>query len=234
MARAGDNVAEPAGRSLRIENSLSPPSIARKDAMARRFSFLLLLTALVAFPARASTLPESCTDSRGHTIAVEVDYQQAELVKFAHGQIRHNPRVLPHLPDVARLFFVAQACARASAPDTVAHIRRADCTAWRMLEAGGQLKEVGTHGLVRELVFTSDEWKLLPGPARSFDFSDCTTRGNVLHLPLATPPSTAQAQWNACTHACGDRLWHCGNSDACLNAYDACLKTCGAAPAATR
>ena len=202
--------------------------------MAHRLSSGLLLTALVALPVQASTLPESCTDSRGRVITVEADYAQEELVRSVSGQIRHNPRVLPHLPDAARLFFVAHACARVAAPDTAAHIHRADCTAYRMLEASGQLQQIGMNGLVRELVFTSDEWKLLPGPARSFDFSDCMTRGNVLHLPLATPPSAAQAHWNACTHACGDRLWHCGNNDACLNAYDVCLKGCGAPPAATR
>jgi hypothetical protein len=119
-----------------------------------------------------------------------------------------------------------------SAPDTAAQIHHADCAAFRMLEASGELKQIGMNGLVRELVFTSEEWKLLPGPARSFDFSDCTARGNVLRLPLATPPSTSQALWNACTHACGDRLWHCVNNDACLVTYDSCLKACGEPPTA--
>lgn len=205
--------------------------------MAQRLSYGLVLTALIATPAlplQASTLPESCTDHRGQLIAVEADYQQEELVRGVNGQIRHNPRVLPQLPDAARLFFVAHACARMSLPDTATHVHRADCTAYRMLEASGQLQSIGMHGLVRELVFTSEEWKLLPGPARSFDFSDCTTSGNVLRLPIATPPSVVQANWNACMHACGDRLWHCGNTDACLGSYDNCLKACGEPPAATR
>jgi hypothetical protein len=204
--------------------------------MAQRLSYGLLLTSLVALSVQASTLPESCTDSRGNAITIEADYQQEELVRSLKGQIRHNPRVLQHLPDTVRLFFVAHACAQASAPDIATHaqIHRADCTAYRMLEASGQLKQIGTNGLVRALVFTSDEWKLLPGPARTFDFTDCTTSGNVLRLPPATLPSTAQAHWNACTHACGDRLWHCGNRDTCLNAYDACLKACGEPPVTTR
>jgi hypothetical protein len=202
--------------------------------MANRLSYALLLAALSASIAYASPLPESCTDSRGRSIAVEADYQQEELVRSANGQIRHNPRVLPRLPNTVRLFFVAHACARVASPDTAAHIHRADCAAYRMLEATGQPAQTGANGLVRELVFTSDEWKLLPGPARSFDFSDCTTTGNVLRLPLATPPSAAQAHWNACTHACGDRLWHCGSRDTCLNTYDACLKGCGEPPATTR
>lgn len=189
-----------------------------------------MLAALVTAPAQASSLPESCTDSRGRAITVEADYQQEALVRSMNGQIRHNPRVLPHLSDAVRLFFVAHACARVASPDTAAQIHRADCTAYRMLGASGELKQTGMHGLVRELVFTSDEWKLLPGPARSFDFSDCNTSGNTLHLPLATPPSAAQAHWNACTHTCGDKLWHCGKSASCLGAYDACLKGCGEPP----
>lgn len=201
--------------------------------MAHRLSTGLLLTALAALSVQASTLPESCTDSRGRSIAVEADYAQAELIRSVDGEIHHNPRTLPHLPDAVRLFFVAHACARASAP-TASQLHQADCAAFRILHASGLLDPYGTDGFARELVFTSDEWKLLPGPARSFDFSDCMTRGNVLHLPLATPPSAAQVHWNACTHACGDRLWHCGNNDACLNAYDTCLKGCGAPPAATR
>jgi hypothetical protein len=196
--------------------------------MAQRFPIAILLTVLLTLPAHAATLPESCTDSRDHVIAVETDFAQTELVRFANGQIRHNPRVLSHLPDAVRMFFVAHACTRVATPDTAAQIHRADCTAWRMLEASGELKQTGMNGLVRELVFTSEEWKLLPGPARNFDFSDCTTRGNVLRLPLAAPPSTAQTQWNACTHACGDKLWRCGNNDACLGSYDTCLKGCGA------
>lgn len=204
--------------------------------MAHRLAYGPLLAALVAFPAQASTLPESCTDSRGRVSAVETDYAQEELVRSVSGRIRHNPRVLAHLPDTVRLFFVAHACARTSAPDaaTPAQVHRADCTAYRMLEASGLMKQSGTNGLARELVFTPDEWNLLPGPARSFDFADCTTRGNVLRLPLATPPTAPQVNWNACAHACGDRLWHCGNNDACLNAYDTCLKACGEPPAAAR
>lgn len=202
--------------------------------MAQRLSCGFVLTALVAVSAHAVTLPESCTDQRGQPIAVEADYQQEELVRSVNGQIRHNPRVLPQLPDTVRLFFVAHVCARISSPDTAAHIQRADCAAYRMLEANGQLKSIGMNGLVRELVFTSEEWQRLPGPARSFDFTDCTTSGNVLRLPLATPPSATQANWNACTHTCGDRLWRCGNTDACLNTYDSCLKSCGEPPAVTR
>ena len=208
--------------------------------MAHRLSYGLLLTALITLPVQASTLPESCTDSRGRVITVETDYVQEELVRSVSGRIRYNPRVLPEMAPSTRLFFVAQACARASSAadtPTLAQAHRADCVAYRMLKANVLLNDSELTDLARQLVFTAAEWEKLPGPPRRFDFTDCAAAGTVLRLPLATPPSLEQSAWNACAHACGDRLWHCqqGSADnACLNHYDTCLKGCGEPPAATR
>ncbi len=216
-----------------------------KTTVLRPFQHCVaLLSFLAACHAHATVIPESCTDGQGRSIAVEVDYAQDALVHTELRQtlpvIRYNPRVLPGMAPGPRLFFVAQACARAaSATDTpsLAQARRADCVAYRMLQANALMNETELADLSRQLVFTSAEWQKLPGPPRGFDFTDCAATGNVLRLPLTTPPSAQQSTWNACAHACGDRLWHCqqgGAHGTCLGSYDACLKGCGDPPAATR
>ena len=203
-----------------------------------------LVLLFVAGPALATPIPESCADERGRTIAVEADYAQAPLVRIEQRQqmpvIRYNPRVLSRLTPGMHLFFVAQACARAgsaTASPTYALAHRADCTAYRMLQTNGYLNESELADFARQFVFSAEEWEKLPGPPRAFHFGNCDAAGNLLRLPPTTPPSARQSDWNACAHACGDRLWHCqrgGDQETCLNAYDTCLKGCGEPPAAPR
>lgn len=216
--------------------------------MAKPFLTLMIPRAvallLMSVPALAAVIPETCTDGQGHNIAIEANYAQDQLVRTELRRklpvIRYNPRVLPEMAPGTRLFFVAQACAQTSSamdPPTHAQAYRADCVAYRMLKSNGLMSDAELADLARQLVFTSMEWQKLPGPPRGFDFTNCEAAGNVLRLPLATPPSAAQANWNACAHACGDRLWHCqqgGAHDTCLGSYDSCLKGCGEPPTATR
>lgn len=199
----------------------------------------LALTAAVH--AQGTPIPETCMDGQGRQITVETDYAQAPLVRIEQRQqgpvIRYNPRALPRLAPGMHLFFVAQACARvgsATASPTYALAHRADCTAYRMLQANGYLNESELADFARQFVFSAEEWEKLPGPPRAFHFSNCDAGGNLLRLPPAASPSARQSDWNACAHACGDRLWHCGNHEGCLTTYDTCLKACGEPPAAPR
>jgi hypothetical protein len=200
------------------------------------------------------TVFESCVDSRGKMLPAEADDQQAMLVRTAvddQGQatIRYNPGVLPRLTFPARLFLYMHECSRHGLSGSgrmisAARARLADCMAVHTLVGSGQLKREDLPALQAELSFTEAEWQLLPGPMRNFDFANCQAirAGNVLRLPVDTPPSEKQAGWNNCVRACADRLWTCqkrcsGSAcDACLETHSQCKAACGGAdrPAAEK
>jgi hypothetical protein len=195
-----------------------------------------LLVATAAGAAEIVTY-ESCTDATGRTVAVEADQTLPVLVQTgSDGRqvlIRHNPALLPRLQPSTRLFFFAHECARHSlgGGGGEARARQADCIGLATLLQAGLLKPEDLPALQLDLSFTAEEWSLLPGPPRSFDLAACPARG-VVKLPPAVAPGARQSQWNACVHACGDRLWHCGkgcSSEACASRCDEPYRQCVAA-----
>lgn len=213
--------------------------------MARWLGILWIVAATPALATTVTTF-EGCTDAAGQAIAVEADRDQAALIQSVDIQgtpvIRYNPAALPHLTPEVRLFFFAQACARhtlnmtGAAALTLAQARQADCLGLHTLFSAGLLQREALADLQPQLVFTDAEWSLLPGPPRTIDVTSCPTRGNVLRLPLATPPAASQIHWNTCVNTCADRLWHCqkgcrgaacGN---CTENHVQCHAACGAAP----
>lgn len=211
-----------------------------------KFLLTIVALSLLAAPARAAgdvAVLDGCTDHRGHTIPVVADYAQPQLVQVVDsGQrsaIRYNPTVLPRLGPACRLFFHAGACALVAAGKagktlSAAEARAVDCIALKTLLDAGALQPDQVAGLQGELVFSAAEWELLPGPVRSISFAGCHSSGNVLRLPVATPPSARQLEWNACVRVCGDRLWGCQQrcrtapcEEACLELQRACEAGCG-------
>jgi hypothetical protein len=193
---------------------------------------------------------ESCVDANGKTLPAVVDNEQTVLVRTVADQgqstIHYNPAVLPRLTFAARLLLYSHQCARQGlgAPDkplTAARARQADCIGLNTLLTSEMLKREDLPTLQAELSFTTAEWQLLPGPARSFDLTTCRqTKGNALRIPPDTAPSEKQVGWNNCTRACADRLWTCqkrsggGESESCMEPYRQCKSACGdvAKPAA--
>lgn len=201
----------------------------------------------------ATTTFESCVDGRGQTIVAEADASLPELVRIISGAgkvtLRYNPDLLPRLSQSARIFLYMDQCARHGIGDTgpemtVARAQLADCMAVNAMLAGNAIKREDLPAMQAELVFSDSEWAQLPGPARKFDLQNCSakTSGNVLRLPLDTPPSGKQTSWNNCVRACADRLWTCQKGcrgttcDTCLEAHRQCKEACGPAdkPAAEK
>lgn len=210
--------------------------------------FITAASLLLAGAAGAAdvTTFESCIDSRGKTLQAEADDQQAVLVRTAlndagQATIRYNPGVLPRLTFSARLFFYLNECARHGLGESgkmipAARARAADCSAVNSMLTSALLLPEDLPTLQAELSFSEAEWQLLPGPMRNFQLTTCQTSraGNVLRLPVDTPPSEKQTNWNNCVRACADKLWACqkgcrgGTCDACLDTHKQCRAGCGA------
>lgn len=212
---------------------------------ARLFALLAALLCSAAAVSEETPIFESCTDARGQRIPVQVDTTQAVLVRTdpagPRPVIRYNPDILPDLPIKVRLFFYAHQCARASldgATDALADARRADCIGLNTLLDSGALRYGALPALQAGLEFSDDEWRLLPGPRRSFDLSQCPreTRGR-LRLPPGDAPSASQAEWDTCLRQCADSLWTCQKAcggkgcASCQEGYERCRSGCGEAPA---
>lgn len=209
----------------------------------------ILVVALLAAPALAAgdvAVLDGCLDQTGRAIPVVADPTLTTLVATnktgRQPEIRHNPAMLPHLDPTGRLFFQAQACAQVAAGKagkelTTDEVPAIDCLALKLLLDAGALPRDRVGALQQQLAFGDEEWAVLPGPRRIIDFSGCRLAGNVLRLPLATSPSSRQAEWNACERVCGDRLWACqkhckGDAcvETCLEAHHACEAGCGGKP----
>lgn len=212
---------------------------------ARLFAFLAALLCSGIALSEESPIFESCTDARGQRILVQTDTTQTVLVRTdlagPRPVIRYNPETLPDLPIKVRLFFYAHQCARTglgSATDTVADARRADCIGLNTLLDSGPLRYGALPALQAGLEFSDDEWRLLPGPRRSFDLSQCPreTRGR-LRLPPGDAPSASQSEWDTCLRQCADSLWTCQKAcggkgcASCQEGYERCRGGCGEAPA---
>ena len=199
---------------------------------------LVFLGSTQGLRAAEITTFESCTDVRGRSIPVVTDSSLPVLVQAGSDGmqqvIRYNPSLLPRLKPATRLFFFAHECARLSldGPDDTAKARRADCIGLATLVDAGLVKQEALADLQADLSFSAEEWRLLPGPPRSFELSACPAHGGV-RLPAATAPGEKQADWNACVHRCGDQLYHCGKGCSgaacdshCMEPYRQCVAAC--------
>lgn len=202
-----------------------------------RFLFLLtLLLGLGVGPVRAEMVElQSCTEADGRTVPGVADPSLDVLVRSGldggHRVIRYNPELLPRLSAAARQFFFAQECAKLGqgvapgAATSPARARQADCIGVAVLQASGALGEpAALQALQDELVFSPDEWAQLPGPRRPFNLTACPP-GAAIALPLATPPTANQLEWDACIRGCGDRLFRC-RDDGCLDSFRGCEAAC--------
>lgn len=209
---------------------------------------LIALLAALIFSAVAASEEsptfESCTDAHGQRVPVQADTSQAVLVRTdftgPRPAIRYNPEILPDLPIKVRLFFYAHQCARVGLggpTDTLAAARQADCIGLNTLLDSGALRYGTLPALQAGLEFSEEEWRLLPGPRRSFDLSQCPreTRGR-LRLPPGDAPTATQAEWDTCVRQCADSLWTCQKAcgskgcASCQEGYERCRAGCGEAP----
>lgn len=197
---------------------------------ALRLVFALLACLLMPSLAGAQDLTfRGCTDASGRAVPSRVDESLPEVVTTVVEQGRftllYNPRALPGISDPARAFLYAHECARhnlglAREARTVENAKQADCWGLSTLQRSGLLRGEGdVAALQSELVFTPDQWQRIPGPNRGFELSSCSLQ--------AKPAFTPEPGWDMCVHKCGDRLFHCGQSQSCLNTYDACVTGCG-------
>ena len=184
----------------------------------------------------AGTTYDGCTDYRGRKVQSIQDLSLPAVVQSMEGVggavIRYNPTALSRLSDRTRLFLYAQACAAlnlgypAGSALSLSQARRADCWGVTTLSRSGLLSHSGDLAAIQaELDFSDAEWAQVPGPRRGFDLGAC--RSEALRIPGA--PSAASEQWDGCVHRCGDHLFHCGRSDACMSTFRQCSSECDAA-----
>lgn len=202
----------------------------------RLLGVLALIFWLTADSARAETVDlDTCTDAAGGVVPGVADPALGVLVRAGQqgGQrvIRYNPGLLPDLSATARQFFFAHECARVALGARPGAVWAADCAAAEMLRGGVPGEGVAPDRLQAKLVFSDEDWKLLPGPPRRFDFGACP-RQTAIAIPRNSPPSAAQAAWDACVRQCGDRLFQCQGKcrgegcGACQGDYDRCAAGC--------
>lgn len=206
----------------------------------RLSALLALCLALLAPHAHADSVElDSCFDAAGKAIRGELDTALPVLVRagMLEGRrvIRYNPDLLPEVSAGAKQFFFAYECARTAmgarpgSQATLAQARRADCVALSALRSSGLLGAPNAvQALQAELVFSDEDWSRLPGPRRGFDLPACPAQAGI-RLPLATPPSENQMEWNNCVRACGDQLLRCQHKAAgegCQGSYDRCEAAC--------
>ncbi|QID19334.1 hypothetical protein G3580_17960 [Nitrogeniibacter mangrovi] len=194
-----------------------------------RLALTVCLVALMPSLAAAQDLTfRGCTDAAGRPVPSRVDENLPEVVTtvMEHGRsvILYNPRALPAISDAARAFMYAHECARhnlglAGQARTEDTAREADCWGLTTLQRSGLLGAPDDVAkLQSELVFSPAQWQQLPGPRRGFELSQCPAR--PMHMAPSNPG------WDQCVHACGDTLFRCGRSDACVSAYDRCEAGC--------
>ena len=197
--------------------------------LALRIVFAFLVVALLPSIASAQDLTfRGCTDAAGRPVPSRLDEESPVLVMSVVEKGRftlvYNPRALPDVSDAVRAFLYAHECARhnlGSARElrNADNARAADCWGLATLQHSGLLRAPGdVDALQSELVFTPSQWQRIPGPVRGFELSQCTQR--------VTQRAPSDPGWNQCVHACGDRLFRCGQSQACLQTYDRCEAGC--------
>lgn len=194
----------------------------------RPLLFLFVMSWL-AVPAMAQDLTlRNCTDASGHVVPSRMNLDIPVVVATQIGRgapsIVFNPRVLPDLSESARAFLYAHECARhslgiAREARTVENAHQADCAGLAALQRSGMLRGAqAVSSLQSALVFSPEQWRQVPGPARGFSLANCAP-------PRAMPAS--DPAWNRCVQRCGDGLFRCGRSSVCLQSYDRCEAACG-------
>lgn len=183
---------------------------------------------------------QGCVDAEGRSVP---SIRDTTIASVAQGRveggvpvIRYNPSVLPQLLPARRLFLFAHVCAGVNlghAPGqvlTMAQSREADCHALGTLLRSGLLKPDEVEAIEANLVFSSPDWAMVPGPAREFQLLACLHE--IAGRPSLTTPAAGQIYWNRCVHTCGDALLKCrkacsGTScNACQEHYEGCSAMC--------
>lgn len=197
--------------------------------------------------AQVRTVFDGCVDARGAPVRSVEDsaLDRAFSTRIENGRpvIRYNASQPPGASDAARLFFYAHECSRLGlglAPDalrTVGDAWRADCRALDTLLRSGLIGRAEVSRLQADLDALDEAAReRLPGPPRNIDLPACARAGSARPLALPAAREPAQARWNACVHACADRLLACqratcGDLDcpSCLPAHESCVAACDAA-----
>ena len=190
---------------------------------------LLFVMSWLALPAMAQDLTlRNGTDPNGRVVPSRMNLDIPVVVATQIGRgdpsIVFNPRILPDLSEAARAFLYAHECARhslgfAREARTAERAQQADCAGLAALQRSGMLSGADAVGSLQSaLVFSPEQWRKVPGPARGFALANCAS-------PQTMPAS--DPGWNRCVHRCGDRLFKCGRSNACLQTYDRCEAACG-------
>ncbi len=197
--------------------------------LALRIALSFVLLVLVAPIASAQDLTfRGCTDGAGRAVPSRLDEESPVLVTTVVDKGRftiiYNPRALPGVSDAVRAFLYAHECARHNLGSVrelrnVENAGAADCWGLTTLQRSGLLRKPGDVAkLQSELAFTASQWQRIPGPVRDFELAQCPQR--------ATQRAPSNPGWNRCVHACGDRLFRCGQSNSCMQTYNRCESAC--------
>jgi hypothetical protein len=206
---------------------------------------IILLTCMWgSAAAQMRTVFDGCVDARGIAVrsiedpSLEVAF--ATRIEQGAPVIRYNAAQPPGVPEAVRLFFYAHECARLElelAPDalrTVGDAWRADCRALDSLLYSALIRPSDVARLQAGLDALSDAARdRLPGPPRDIDLPACSRAGTARPLLLPAARAAGQDRWNACVHACADRLLACqrstcGNLEcpSCMPAHEVCVAAC--------
>ena len=213
--------------------------------MYRRLShpILLLASSLALAFASASVSAQvqysysGCVNSDNETLAAVADPAAKHIVETqlldSGAVIAYNPTLFPALQPQSRFFLFAHECARhqlrlpVMAKRTVDQAQRADCEALDILLRSDLLQPDQVAGLQGDLVFKTEDWAQLPGPARTIDFAGCTNATPLTpKAAMKLPDAPRSAKWNQCVNGCGATLFSCGRAESCVKRYDSCSAAC--------
>lgn len=179
---------------------------------------------------------DGCVDASGQPVSTQADLVLPWIAKAGTDSgvpvIRYNPEILPELPTEARLFIFAHECARIylgqslSGERRAEEVRAADCQAMAMLENSKVVQGGAAIQSVETALMAHPEVWL---PARELRLAACTRAEKKPRGGLGLPQAKGvhPDQWNLCASACGNTLFKCGRSSACLSRYDVCVEKCG-------
>lgn len=181
-----------------------------------------------------------CTNPQGKAVRSQADPALAVLVetRMIDGDrvIVYNPSMLPQLLPETRAFLYAHECAWANlglpvtTERTAENAHRADCWAVDTLVRSHLISRGNLDSIENDLTLAADNAAQLPQPPRQYNLASCSAgkaargSGNVLDVN-ATPATQA---WNNCMQSCGNRLYACGRSSACMATFNQCTSACKA------
>lgn len=179
-----------------------------------------------------------CTDAHGKAVANKADPGLPVLVetRVLDGvrTIVFNPSMLPQLLPETRAFLFAYECAwtnlglPAEGNRSAENAHKADCWAADTLVRSHLVSRSNLESIENDLSLVAENAAQLPPPARQYNLASCSpgksARGDGNVLDLNASPAT-QA-WNNCMQACGNRLYACGRSNACMSTFNQCTASC--------